>query len=591
MSNEHEVKNGRLIFSRREVLKGGLMVGAGLAAFRLLGSAPKADSSPALTKFVDALPIPGVVQPTSIVKGVPQYTVQMTQFNRKVHRDLPPTTLWGYNGTWPGPTIETRAGRPIDVLWVNNLPPKHLLEGVYDPILHGADLGEPHSRSVVHLHGAKVMPDSDGYPEAWFTKNWAKTGPFFTTKVYHYPNDQPATNLWYHDHSLGITRLNVMTGLAGFYFIRDEVEDGLNLPKGPYEIPLLFQDRIFNKDGSLDYPRAVGGTQAMWIPEFFGDVACVNGKAFPYLEVEPRKYRFRMLNGSNSRFYHFTLVDSAGNPGPAFNQIGTDGGFLPAPVALNDLLMAPAERFDIVIDFAGAEAKVFTLLNDAPDPFPGGGEVALPEIMQFRVTKPLAAGGDTSSLPTSLVPISLIPESAATQERFIMLSEADRGRDGFPIIGELGGSPLNATATNPTGGARWDDPVVEAPKVGATEIWNLVNVTTDAHPIHVHLVQFQVLDRRTFDINAFMSTGVVNFTGASIPPAPNERPAFKDTVKAFSGLDANGNVTGLVTRIIAKYDLPTGTPVNLGEKFRYVYHCHILEHEDNEMMRPFDVVG
>jgi spore coat protein A len=355
-------------------------------------------------------------------------------------------------------------------------------------------------------------------------------------------------------------------------------------------VPLLVQDRIFNPDGSLEYPVAVGGTHNVWIPEFFGDVACVNGMAFPFLEVEPRKYRFRLLNGSNSRFYHFTLVDRSGHPGPVFNQIGTDGGLLPAPVPLHDLLIAPAERFDLIIDFSGAEGKRFTLLNDAPDPFPGGGQVALPEIMQFRVTKPLS-GRDTSSLPKTLAPVSLIPTSNATKERFIMLSEADRDSDGFPIIGELGGSPLNATGSNPTGGARWDDPVVEDPKAGATEIWNLVNVTTDAHPIHVHLVQFQVLDRRHFDLQRYMNTGKVVFTGRPIPPEPNERPARKDTVKAFSGLDADGNVIGLVTRIIAKYDLPTGTPINRGERFRFIYHCHILEHEDNEMMRPYDVVG
>ena len=590
MSSEHDSKNRRVAFTRRDILRGGLIAGAGLAAWRFLGQAPKAESSPTLAKYVNRLPFPGLAQPTSVVNGVPQYRIAMTQFRQKVHRDLPPTTLWGYNGTWPGPTFETRTGRPIDVLWMNNLPSRHILESAYDTSLHGADLGEPHVRSVVHLHGAKVMPDSDGYPEAWFTRNWAQTGPFFTTKVYHYPNDQEATNLWYHDHSLGITRLNVFTGLAGFYFIRDKVEDSLNLPKGPYEVPLLIQDRMFNPDGSLLYPTVSGGSHNVWIPEFFGDVACVNGVAFPFLEVEPRKYRFRLLNGSNSRFYHFTLVDNAGNPGPAFHQIGTDGGLLPAPVRLTDLLIAPAERFDLILDFSGAEGKVFTLLNDAPAPFPGGGQVDLPEVMQFRVTKPLA-GKDTSALPAGLGSVGLLAETAAVKQRFIMLSEADRASDGFPIIGELGGSPVDATVTNPTGGARWDDPVVEAPKVGATEVWNLVNITTDGHPIHIHLVQFQVLDRRNFNLQHYMNTGKVVFTGAPLPPALNERHAFKDTVKAFSGLDADGNVVGLVTRVIAKYDLPTGTQVFPGDKFRYVYHCHILEHEDNEMMRPFDVVG
>ena len=514
----------------------------------------------------------------------------MTEFWRKVHPDLPPTRLWGYDGAWPGRTFEVRTGRPITVEWVNNLPNRHLLDYAHDTTIHGADMGEPHVRSVVHLHGAKVMPDSDGYPEAWFTRGWSQTGPYFTTKVYHYPNDQEATNLWYHDHSLGIVRLNVFSGLAGFYFIRDRFEDELNLPRGRYEVPLLIQDRMFNPDGSLQYPTVDDGTHDVWIPEFFGDVACVNGVAFPYLEVEPRKYRFRVLNASNSRFYHLTLVDQAGQPGPLFRQIGTDGGLLPAPVQSKDLLIAPAERFDLVIDFARTQGRSFTLLNDAPAPFPGGGEVDLPEIMQFRVTKPLS-GPDTSQLPERLKPMTLLAPGAAVKERFIMLSEADRDSDGFPIIGELGGSPLNGIPDNPTGGGRWDDPVTEAPTAGTIEIWNLVNTTTDGHPIHLHLVQFQVLERRALHLPHFMATGEVRFAGPPIAPAANERPAYKDTIKALPGLDADGNVTGLVTRVIAKFDLPEGAATKPGEKYRYVFHCHILEHEDNEMMRPYDVIG
>jgi spore coat protein A, manganese oxidase len=259
-------------------------------------------------------------------------------------------------------------------------------------------------------------------------------------------------------------------------------------------------------------------------------------------------------------------------------------------VPLSELLIAPAERFDLIIDFAGVAGQSFILFNDAPAPYPGGGQVTLPEIMQFRVTKPLSHQ-DNSSLPRRLRPITLLPAGAAIKERFIMLSEADRVSDGFPIIGQLGGSPLDAKPKNPTGGAHWDDRVTEAPKAGSVEIWNLVNTTTDAHPIHVHLVQFQVLERRNFDLSHFMDTGKVRFTGAPIPPAANEQPADKDTVKAFPGLDDAGNVIGLVTRLIAKFDLPKGTAAPPGKKFRYVYHCHILEHEDNEMMRPYDVVG
>jgi spore coat protein A, manganese oxidase len=574
--------------TRRTMLKGGLIAGAGLATVPWIGDTRA--ESPTLRKYVSRLAIPELARPQQFADGIAHYRIEMTEFSQNVHPDLPPTRLWGYGGAWPGPTFEVRTGRPVTVQWVNNLPDRHLLDYAYDTTIHGADMGEPHVRTVVHLHGAKVLPDSDGYPEAWFTRDWSRTGPYFTTKVYHYPNDQEATNLWYHDHSLGIVRLNIFSGLAGFYFIRDEFEDELNLPRGRYEVPLLIQDRMFNADGSLQYPTASDGTHLVWVPEFFGDVACVNGVAFPFLEVEPRKYRFRILNGSNARFYHLTLVDQAGEAGPFFNQIGTDGGLLPAPVPLNDLLIAPAERFDLVIDFTGAQGKSLTLLNDAPAPFPGGGEVDLPEIMQFRVTKPLS-GRDTSALPERLKPMTMLPRTAALKERVIMLSEADRDSDGFPIIGELGGSPMNATPDNPTGGGRWDDPVSENPEAGTVEIWNLVNTTTDGHPIHIHLVQFQVLERRPLDLPRFMATGKVHFTGEPIPLAPNERPAFKDTIKAFPGLDADGNVTGLVTRVIAKFDLPEGAAVSPGKKFRYVFHCHILEHEDNEMMRPYDVVG
>src|ERR1043166_9300357 len=304
-----------------------------------------------LARFVDALPIPGVMSPSGTLDDVPLFKVAMRQFKQKLHRDLPRTTLWGYNGLYPGATFEARQGSPIAVRWTNELPTQHMLP--IDFTLHGDEPGTPEVRTVVHLHGAKVLPESDGYPEAWFTNGFARTGPFFETKTYHYPNDQPATTLWYHDHALGTTRLNVYTGLAGFYLIRNPVEDDLELPRGQYEIPLVIQDRFLNADGFLLYP--VVDTEGdpdprvppVWIPEFFGDTVLVNGKVWPYLEVEPRKYRFRILNGSNARFYRLTLNESTsggtslGRPGPAFFQIGTDGGLLPSPVRLTDILIAP----------------------------------------------------------------------------------------------------------------------------------------------------------------------------------------------------------------------------------------------------------
>jgi len=559
------------------MLKGGLIAGAGLIVAPLTNGT-RADA-PALKKYVSRLPIPATAQPQHIEGGVAHYRIEMTEFRRKVHPDLPPTTLWGYDGTWPGPTLETRSGRPVRVRWVNNLPNRHLLKNACDTTIHGADMGEPHVRTVVHLHGANVWPDSDGYPEAWFTNGFRQTGPFFATQTYRYPNDQQATGLWYHDHALGITRLNVYAGLGGGnYFIRDDHEDSLGLPSGQYEIPLTIQDRFFNSDGSLLYPVEDNGgdpdprVPPIWIPEFFGDTVLVNGRVWPFLEVEPRKYRFRILNASNARFYRMTLQESAdtgqplGRPGPVFHQIGSDGGLLPAPVTRTQLIIAPAERQDIVIDFSGLKGKSFVLTNDAPAPFPDGADVVPPDIMVFKVNQPLQ-GQDRSRLPATLNTVPLISPASSVMTRDLVLSELDSAP---PFE-----NPIMAMIND----AHWDDPVTENPKAGSIEIWRIINTTGDAHPIHIHLVQFQILDRRHFDMTRYPP---VAFDQPPQPPENNERPAWKDTVLSYPET---------VTRVIARYDLPREARPRPGQEFRYVYHCHILEHEENEMMRPYDVVG
>src|SRR5262249_45597562 len=251
-------RQGRSIVNRRTFLKvvggagAGVALGGSGAALLRPWRAEAQSIGGSLARFVDALPIPGVMNPSGTLDSVPLFKVAMRQFKQKLHRDLPPTTLWGYNSLYPGATFEARQGSPIAVRWTNDLPSRHLLP--IDFTLHGDEHGTPQVRTVVHVHGAKVLPDSDGYPEAWFTRGFVRTGPFFETKTYHYPNDQPATTLWYHDHALGSTRLNVYSGLAGFYLIRDSVEDTLDLPSGTYEIPLLIQDRMFDADGSLIYP-------------------------------------------------------------------------------------------------------------------------------------------------------------------------------------------------------------------------------------------------------------------------------------------------------------------------------------------------
>ena len=523
-----------------------------------------------LASYVDPLPIPPVIRPPQNGNVL---TAKMSECRQKIHRDLSPTELWGYNGVWPGPTLEVRKGQSLTVKWTNNLPTKHFLP--IDTTIHGSEASVPQVRTVVHVHGARTMPESDGYPDAWYTSD-GKTGPFYESKPSVYPNAQRATTLWYHDHALGITRLNIYAGLAGFYLIRDDEEDALNLPGGAYEIPLMIQDRKFNADGSLLYPVAENGTHPVWIQEFFGETVCVNGKAKPYLEVEPRKYRFRMVNASNSRFYHLTLVpaDTAGKPSgkpvdaPPFHQIGTDGGLLPAPVTLHYLIVAPGERFDFILDFTGREGASFAMINDAPAPYTRGGEVAATDVMLFKVTKSLA-GKDTSVFPDKLIPLAPLAAASAVRERILDLTEIDRPSDGYTVIGLLGQK-------------HWNHPISEDPKAGSIEIWSFANTTGDVHPIHTHLVQFQVLNRQPFDVKTYLQTGKLVFTGIPIPPESNERPAWKDTIKTYPGY---------ITRVIQKFDLPEGTQAAPGQEFRYVWHCHILEHEDNEMMRPYKIVG
>jgi len=360
------------------------------------------------------------------------------------------------------------------------------------------------------------------------------------------------------------------------YLIRDDEEDALNLPKGRFDIPLLIQDRSFAADGALVYPPAPQGTHPMWMQEFFGETVCVNGKATPYLEVEPRKYRFRLVNGSNARFYHLTMLpsDKSGKPigravdAPAFNQIGSDAGLMPAPQAFHYLIVSPGERFDIVIDFSESAGKNFVITNDAPAPYARGGEVVATEVMQFRVSKPLS-GKDTSSLPETLVPFAPLNVADAVQERVLDLTEMDRPSDGYTMIGLLGRK-------------HWCDPITESPKAGSTEIWSFANTTGDVHPIHTHLVRFQVINRQAFDVQQYLQNNKLVMMGNPMPPERNERPAWKDTVKTYPGY---------LTRVIQRFDLPTGTQTTPGQEFRYVWHCHVLEHEDNEMMRPYNVVG
>ncbi len=503
-------------------------------AHALPGMAPALDVS-TLPQFVDPLPLPAIARPqgrraspSDAKLTVPFYRIQAQPVAAKVHRDLPPTKFWSFGSSTPGPTFETRSGEPLLVEWENALPGEHFLP--IDHTIHGAEADKPAVRTVVHLHGAKTGPESDGYPEDWIVPG--------KSQLYYYPNQQDAAMLWYHDHALGINRLNVYAGLFGAFFIRDSVEEALNLPKGKYELPLLLYDRLFTRDGQLLYPVSPD-PRSPWVPEVAGNAILVNGKLFPYLEVEPRKYRFRVLNASNARFYHLSFANNA-----PFHQIGTDQGLLPAPVPLTTLEIAPGERADLVVDFSGHRGAQLILKNDAF------------VVMQFRVSATKAT--DSSALPTALRAVPRIPESQAVQTRLLTLDEYVN-KAGNPVM-----LLLNAS--------HWRLPVTEKPVLGSTEIWTLINPTNDSHPIHLHLVRFQILDRQSYVPWVFQTKRQLQFLGPAQLPEPNEA-GWKDTVRADPHM---------VTRIIVPFTGFTG---------RYVWHCHILEHEDNEMMRPYEVIA
>jgi spore coat protein A, manganese oxidase len=525
------------LITRRRFLGGTGILAAGISVGQI-PSPPRQQTTldpDKLTPWVDPLPIPEIAKPSGTRPSpensslkLPYYRLAMRQVACPVHRDLPPTRMWSFGSTFPGPTFEARSGHGLMVEWVNELPQRHFLP--IDHTLHGAEANLPEVRSVIHLHGGKTPPESDGYPEHWYVPGKSAT--------FYYPNRQDPAMLFYHDHTMGINRLNIYAGLMGMYFIRDEAEDALNLPRGKYEIPLLICDRFLLPDGQLQYPVSPK-PEKPWVPEVFGNAMLVNGKLAPYLEVEPRKYRFRLMNGCNGRFYRFSFGKQL-----SFQLLGTEQGFLSAPVTAQRLVMAPAERADLVFDFAPHAGENILLHSDAFD------------IMQIRV----AAKGtpDSYSLPPSLRTFAKIQESQAVTTRRLTLDEQ------VNPVQESMGMLLNNTP--------WHMPVTEKPLLNSTEIWEFVNLTEDSHPIHLHLVRFQILDRRPFDTYQFQSKGTIRFTAPAIPPAPTES-GWKDTVRADPGV---------ITRIIIPFEGFTG---------RYVWHCHILEHEDNEMMRPYEVVA
>jgi len=585
---------------------------------------------------------------------------------------FPKTKIWGYGGTVysdldpngvysvsaPGASFEATRGVPSYVTWVNNIDNPNMFP--VDPTLHWAnptdipmeeamhhamngmsptyppgydgtvdEMTNPEGwdaqsivPAVAHLHGGEVSSWYDGGPNAWFTES-GLLGPTYSlpdqpedlivdpnSVLYKYPNEQPVTTLWYHDHALGITRTNVMSGLAGFYLLRDtddpnDPDDTYDpiaplLPSGKYEVPIVIQDRTFNLDGSFWFDSVgINPEHPYWTPEFFGNTIMVNGLVWPNMKVDQGLYRFRLLDGSNARFY--TLSFSNGMP---FTVIGSDGGYLRAPVPVTKLTIAPGERYDVIVDFRGLPAGTKVIMtNSAKAPFPNGAPATgntVGQIMQFEVTGTVAPAliplppilnADLAAGFPSLGPTTV------TNRRILTLTE---------VMG-LGG-PLEILLD----GQKWANAVSELPAYGTTEEWIIVNPTADTHPIHLHLVQFQLVSRQRFDVNGYMAEWSMlnmdistNEMDSMMPPyseepqdvasldkylKSNPKPAakweqgWKDTVQMNPGE---------VTIIRMKFAPIDGTalyPFDPTEGPGYVWHCHIIDHEDNEMMRPYQVV-
>ncbi|WP_416840291.1 multicopper oxidase family protein [Haloferax sp. DFSO52] len=615
---------------RRTVLKGAVAVGLFSTVPWSVGRvrAQATDSDLNFTeddKWVDPLPRPGVMDPVSKKGGVDYYEISMTEFQQQV---LPstmgnkPTTLWGYGGTYPAATIEARPDRPVKVKWMNELGtdwndiPRntHLLS--VDKRVHGADHGVPEIRTVVHLHGGVAAEEDDGYSEAWVSPDGTTypDSPVPYKQIKEYPNRQEPGTLWYHDHALGITRLNVYAGLAGFYLLRERVEN--SLPTGEYEIPILLQDRSFEADGSLLYPD---GTGDEFEAEFWGDVPVVNGKAYPYLEVEPRKYRFRFLNGSNGRTFNlkfYNVGEASYDDVPVMEQIGVDLGFLDDVVTVGpggmvpSLLLSGAERADVVVDFSDFEGEEFFVDNGTGIPYAGeefvprgdpdntGIDVDMREMLKIKVTKPLSA-----------------PDDSIPSDRFLKLIGRTIDRYDFePPVTDSGVTrtfTLDSAVLEVEEDIEYDshfldlslwsdeDAVVD-PKLNTSETWEFVNTTGDSHPIHLHLVDMEVLERQAFtwdDGTGDEYAGVAQvyideyaeyLENGGIKP---EKPDVKTYITmGDTTLPTPNNAVKKDTVLVNPNEMLRVKVDFTGFAGRFAWHCHILEHEDQEMMLPYEVV-
>jgi FtsP/CotA-like multicopper oxidase with cupredoxin domain len=573
--------------------------------------------TPPIEPFVDPVPIPSRLIAT---EHDGRLTVRIRAGEHGFHRDLPASGIWGFEGTFPGPTIEAERGQPVTVEWRNELqgafpvavtvaPEATDPDGVSVQCVPGLSGGEPDrhaaaltGQTVVHLHGGLTPASYDGWAE-----NLSAPG---QVAAFHYPMDQRAALLWYHDHVMGITKLDVYAGLAGFWIVRDDRERELALPEGPpFEVPLLIQDRNFDFDANGRLTGRLVHKTDPEVMEAFPPFTLVNGKVWPVLDVRPATYRFRVLNGSNARTYRLVLMRDGAPELERITQIGTDHGLLrtPAPVPEDGLLLASAERADLLVDFSDlAPGSELTLLNTAAAPFDGStfpaadaeqaadldGLLPYPQVLRFRVVgEPASRRSIPRALATDFAPPAA-EALAGARRRAIALVE--REEDGAPNMLTMRELALAAAADDPlvtvtdsdettsyrVVAAHFEDTTTFFPMLGEYEVWQLINLTGDTHPIHLHLDPFQILARRPIryqlpdqgigerDLAATITLGRDPDDALDHGIDENER-GLKDTVRV------NPNE---IVEIAVRFTSYSG---------RYMYHCHILEHEDRDMMRPF----
>lgn len=537
-----------------------------------------------LAMFVDMLPM------MQAIKGYTMKNRMMVPANLRIgmymtewqfHRDLGNSTVFAFGtsretASVPGPSLEAMAGVQTYVKWENHLPRHHIF--TTDPTIEAADptKGVP---AVVHLHGSVSEPASDGNANAWFTAGFNQTGIHFKKKVYLYENSGTTVNLWYHDHAIGYTRLNILAGLLGAYkVVNPALEDGFGLPTGEYDQQLVVFDRAFGQIGNI-YINSTGDNQSIhpeWQPEYFGDVIVVNGKAWPYLNVVRRKYRFRIINASNARFYRFALDNRL-----EFTQIGADSFYLHTPVTMREILVAPSEIIDVIVDFAKSTTNEAILTNSAVYPFPSGDPVndLNSKVMKFIISPQNMT--DPSTIPAVLVPVRQLTLSDATATRDMVLFEYD-SKTGEPTLLLLNFKTFDA-------------PVTEKPRQGTTEIWNMINLTDDNHPIHLHLVAFQVVSQAPLNNTEALTACVLKVNGTegcnmwSYVSGPAEGPpeneaGWKNVFKMQPSY-----ITTILVRFSQVDFQPF--PFNACAAPGYAYHCHIFDHEDNNMMRPYSIMS